>query len=127
MIRVPSFAKNLTVDGAAAQDEKLVFRFAAGEKRTLRIAYETGPYLEKRPHGLNTVRCGSLVFSLPIRYEKKMLEYERGGVERRFPYCDYELVPVSDWSYAYCGGELTLQRRGVSDFPFADDAPAGTV
>ena len=127
VIRVPSFAKNLTVDGAAAQEEKLVFRFAAGEKRTLRIAYETGPYLEKRPHGLNTVRCGSLVFSLPIRYEKKMLEYERGGVERRFPYCDYELVPVSDWSYAYCGGELTLQRRGVSDIPFADDAPPVTV
>ena len=30
-----------------------------------------------------------------------MLEYTRNGVERKFPYCDYEIYPESRWNYAF--------------------------
>lgn len=128
VIRVPSFAENITVNGER-QDacERLVFEIKAGESRVIRISFETSPYLQQRPNNLNTVRCGSLVFSVPVEFEKKMYEYERDGVERKFPYCDYELVPVSGWNYAYCGNEFTLDCKGVCDIPFSSEKPPVVV
>ncbi len=124
-IRVPSFAENLTVNGEKAQ--KLSFDIGAGEKLELIISFDTVAYFDERPYNLNAVRCGSFVFSVPISYEKKMYEYEKDGVERKFPYCDYELVPSSDWNYAYCGGELEVERNGISDVPFSSHNPSVTV
>ncbi|MBQ7387338.1 MAG: glycoside hydrolase family 127 protein [Clostridia bacterium] len=123
-IRIPSFAKNVTLDGTPVPTENVSLNLSAGEHRTVRIAYETVPYIEKRPRSLNTVKCGSLVFSLPVQYETKMYEYEKDGVERKFPYCDYEYLPTSDWSFALASDELTLSYKGVSDVPFSSHAPA---
>ena len=121
-VRTPSFAERLTVDGEAAAGP-LRFSFAPGESRTITVAFDAPPRFESRPHGLSAVRCGSLVCSLPVRYEKRMLEYERDGVSRRFPYCDYEYIPRSDWNYAYCGRLSAAERRAVGDVPFSSEAP----
>ena len=56
-----------------------------------------------------------------------MLEYERDGVERKFPYCDYELIPVSAWNYAYSSQNLEIQRGEVSEIPFSSENPPVTV
>ncbi len=122
-IRIPSFAKNLTVNGEATDKKELVFDLVAGEKREINVAFETAPEFIDRPHGLKTVKCGSIVFSVPIEYETKMLEYERDGVERKFPYCDYELIPVSDWNYAYSDDKLEVVRNGVAEVPFSSVNP----
>lgn len=122
-IRIPSFAKNLSVNGEKASAEELSFNFCAGEKSQINISFETEAYFDKRPYNLNTVKCGSLVFSVPVKYETKMYEYEKDGVERKFPYCDYEYIPVSDWNYAYCGSELDLQAKQISDIPFSSQNP----
>ena len=72
------------------------FEIAAGEHREIVLSYDMVPYFfEERPYELQTVKCGSLVFSVPISYAKEKLEYERDGVERKFPYCDYEYIPLS--------------------------------
>ena len=126
-IRVPSFAKNLVVNGEPVCADVLSFDVGAGEKREINIAFDTEICVDKRPHSLNAVRCGSLVFSVPIRYETNMLEYERDGVERKFPYCDYELIPVSDWNYAYCDEIFEIYRNGVADVPFSSKTPPVTV
>ena len=73
------------------------------------------------------MKCGSLVFSLPISYEKKMYEYEQKGVERKFPYCDYEYIPVSDWNYAYSSPFFEIERREISDIPFSSKNPPVVV
>ena len=99
-VRIPSFAEHLTVNGVPQSGDMLSFDIPAGADMTREIAVETTPTLTQRPHDLHTVQCGSLVFSVPIRFEKRMLEYVRDGVERKFPYCDYELIPQSDWNYA---------------------------
>ena len=126
-IRIPSFAENLTVNGERASGDILTFDIGASEEKEIVIGFDTVPYFEKRPHELNTVKCGSLVFSVPVKFEKNMLEYERDGVERKFPYCDYELIPVSDWNYAYCSEKLEIQRGEVGDVPFSSEKPPVTV
>ena len=122
-IRIPSFAENLTVNGEKASGDMLSFVVLAGDEKEIVIGFDTVPYFEKRPHDLNTVKCGSLVFSVPVKFEKNMLEYERDGVERKFPYCDYELIPVSDWNYAYSSESLEIQRGEISDVPFSSENP----
>lgn len=122
-VRVPSFAEGLTVDGeAVALTDMLSFDIAPG-KHTVSISYEATPHMISRPYGLNTVKCGSLLFSLPIKYNTKLLEYVKKDVERKFPYCDYEHTPASDWNYGYCDSPLTLERRGVGDVPFSSEQP----
>lgn len=122
-IRIPSFAKNLTVDGAPAPLGDLTFEIRAGERRKIHVSFDADPHFEERPRGLQTVKWGSLVFSVPIRYEMRMHEYEKDGVERKFPYCDYEYVPTSDWNYGYCNKELILKTGTVGDVPFSGIEP----
>lgn len=127
IIRVPSFAKNLVVNGESSDAGELVFNIEAGEKLEINVSFDMQARFEKRPHDLNTVKCGSLVFSVPVKYEKRMYEYEKDGVERKYPYCDYEYTPVSDWNFAYCGEILRVERNEVNDIPFSSVHPPVTV
>ncbi len=123
-IRIPSFAKNLCVNGVPTSFcEELTFDILANEQRHVEVTFETAPSLIERPHDLKSVKCGSLIFSLPISYEKKMYEYERDGVERKYPYCDYEYLPTSEWSYAYSSPFFTVEKREISDCPFSSENP----
>jgi hypothetical protein len=123
-IRIPSFARNLQVNGQTAENcGELTFAVRAGEEKLITVSFDTVPYMEKRPYDLYTVKCGSLVFSVPVAYEKKMYEYERNGVERKFPYCDYEYIPRSDWNYAYADTALALEYCNVSNIPFSSENP----
>ena len=125
-IRIPSFAVNLTVNGENRETEDLVFSIQPG-RTEIRLSFDAPAHFISRPHNLVAVKAGSLLFSLPIAYEKKMLEYERDGVERKFPYCDYELYPVSDWNYGYCGSGLEVVRGDVDAVPFSSEHPPVTV
>jgi hypothetical protein len=123
-IRVPSFAKELKVNGkAVAYCEELSFDISAGEKTTIIVEFTTLPTLIDRPHDLKTVRCGSLVFSIPIDFEEKMFEYESKGVERKYPYCDYEYIPTSEWQYGYSSPFFKLEKRELSGVPFSSKNP----
>ena len=123
-IRVPSFAKNLRINGAPrVYCEELTFDISAGTTSNIEISFDTHPTLVDRPHNLKSVKCGSLIFSVPVIYEKKMYEYEKKGVERKYPYCDYEYIPKSDWNYAYSSPFFKLERRQISDIPFSSEKP----
>ncbi len=122
VIRVPSFAKNLCVNGESCNLNELSFDIKAGET-VINVSYDVVPYFEKRPYDLNTVKCGSLTFSVPVKYEKIMREYEANGIERKFPYCDYEYAPLSDWNYGYSNTDLKLESKGISEIPFSSEKP----
>ncbi|MGN0478856.1 MAG: beta-L-arabinofuranosidase domain-containing protein [Hominenteromicrobium sp.] len=126
-IRIPSFAQAVLADGKPFAGEMFSVEIRAGETREIRLQFETAPHFVERPYDLTSVQCGSLVFSVPVRYEKKRYEYEKNGAERRYPYCDYEYLPVSGWNYAYCGGALTLRRRKTDAVPFSSENPPVTV
>ncbi len=125
-IRIPSFAENLTVNGKKVCADELSLEIAQGNTE-ISIRFDVTALFEERPHGLTSVKCGSLIFSVPIKYETRMHEYEKDGVERKFPYCDYELIPVSDWNYAYCSDSLKVERNALSDVPFSSENPPVTV
>ncbi len=128
-VRIPSFAKSLTVNGRSVRRRaEMVFGgFAAGETK-IEITYETEPMLSARPHRLYTVNCGSLVFALPIKSEATMREYVKNDVERKFPYCDYEIRGVSDWNYAFTSRSLKMETREISEeYPFSSKQPPVVV
>lgn len=125
-IRIPSFAEKLMVNAEAKETADQVFTIRPG-KTEITLSFDTPARFVSRPHDLAAVKAGSLLFSLPIAYEKKMYEYTREGVERKHPYCDYELHPTSDWNYGYCGGALEVIRHGVEDTPFSSAMPPVTV
>ena len=127
-VRIPSFAKNLRVSGeVVSQKDELSIKVAAGDVQALDITFDTAPVLVDRPHDLKCVKCGSLVFSVPIKYEKKMYEYEKNDIERKFPYCDYEYLPKSEWRYAYSSPFFVCEGREVSDVPFSSEKPPVVV
>lgn len=123
-VRIPGFALSLKVDGRSVPTADVKVSLKAGECRDMTVEFETVPYFEDRPYGLVSAKCGSLVFSLPIEFETQMYEYERSGVERKFPYCDYELLPTSDWEYAYSADRLEIENRELGEVPFSSKTPA---
>lgn len=123
-IRIPSFAKNLVANGKSTPYcEELTFMVKAGENATINVEYEVVTELIDRPHDLKSVKCGSLVFSVPISYKTNMLEYTKNDVERKYPYCDYELIPTSEWQYALASPFFSLEKRKVSKVPFSSKNP----
>lgn len=126
IIRVPSFAENLTVNGENKETKDIELNIKKGTAE-ISIEFEATPFFKERPNGLYAVQNGSLLFSLPIEYEKKKHEYVKDGVERKFPYCDYELIPISDWNYAYCSKTLEAERNGAGDVPFSQSNPPVTI
>ena len=125
-IRIPSFAENLRVDGVPAPTENVRLAVAPGHTE-ISLSFDVSPSFQARPNGLFAVRAGSLLFSLPIEYDKKQREYVRWGVERKYPYCDYQLLPRTPWSFGFAAPALTAERPGPGEIPFSQSAPPVTV
>lgn len=94
---------------------------------TLHLALEASPHRVSRPTGLQTVEYGVLVFSLPIETEYCRKEYTRKGVERKFPYCDYALIPKSEWRYGFGDGPLYVNEHEIGPVPFSAAEPPLTI
>lgn len=60
---------------------------------------------------------------VPIEARVEKLEYIRDGVERKAPYCDYEMSPVSNWNYGFCSDELELIQGEIGEYPFSVEHP----
>lgn len=126
VVRIPSFAKELKVNGESAETKDLQFAIKNG-KTEIEIEFTAKPYLKKRPNDLYALQMGSLLFSVPVAYEKEMREYTKKGVERKFPYCDYQFIPKTSWNYGYAGSEFEVNYCISGDVPFSQDKPPVTV
>lgn len=127
IIRVNSFSKNLTLNNKKMPIKDIELNFKKGEEVTLNIKFDTKPEFVKRPHGLNSIKCGSIIYALPIQYKENMLEYVRDGVERKFPYCDYELIPESDWNYAFLNKKVNFIKNKTNEIPFSSLNPPSVL
>ena len=123
IVRIPSFAENVTINGNIFDDNEAVFEIKGGEDTEIHIEFKTVPKFKARPNGLTAVQYGSLIFSVPIAYKTRMLEYERKGVVRKYPYCDYELIPQSNWNYAFCSKDISVETNEISRIPFSAEHP----
>jgi hypothetical protein len=87
-IRLPKDAENVIVNGQSTPGSYLSFDITGGQKTEIVVSFEFTPHFEKYAYDLNYVKYGNLVFALPIEFEKNVREYEKNGVERKYPYCD---------------------------------------
>ena len=126
-IRIPADAENIIINEKKASTDDLKFNIVAGEKYEITVSFVLNPHFEEYSYNLKYVKCGSLVFSLPIKFEKIMHEYVRNDVERKFPYCDYELIPQSDWNYAFADASLSVETKTPGEVPFSVDEPPITI
>ena len=56
-----------------------------------------------------------------------MSEYTKKGVERKFPYCDYQFIPKTPWSYGYSNIDFDVDFKGIGDIPFSQKNPPVTI
>lgn len=126
VIRIPSFAKNLKVNDkdTVVGDLELTIKKGTTE---IDLEFETVPYFKKRPNDLYALQMGSLLFSVPIEYDKIMKEYTRKGVERKFPYCDYQFVPKTPWNYGYADDAFEISYNEIGEIPFSQANPPLTI
>lgn len=126
-IRIPGWAKEyeFTSDKDSVCDsdgDYIIVNKDFFGVETLGINFTAKPELIKRPNGLKVAKYGPILFSLPIDYNVKQEEYTKDGVERKFPYCDYELFPTSDWNYGFAG-ELKPEKAAYGKVPFSKEYP----
>ena len=124
-IRIPDWSKSVKVNGEFADiiDGHIIIDKVFNDNETYVIDLQDTPHLAECKSGLKAAFFGPLVFSLPIETEYKMYEYERDGVERKFPYCDYELYPKSEWRYGFTNSQLSVIENENSDTPFSLKSP----
>ena len=88
---------------------------------TVELTFEA--VLQDRPYDAKVLVRGPLLFSLPVKAKENRIEYVRDGVERRFPYCDYEMLPDSEWNYGFYSEAFEVMFEPVTDTPFSVENP----
>lgn len=77
--------------------------------------------------GMYALERGPLVYALELEEDWQRREYVRNGVERKYPYCDYEIFPKSKWNYAFADKDIKVTEKGVGDIPFSKNDPPITI
>lgn len=127
-VRVPEFAKSATLDGKTVECGRIarIERTWEGTSSvTLDMEFEC--VFEDRPRDMAVLRRGPLYYSVWIEEDWKMHEYVRDGVERKYPYCDYEIYPKSKWNYAFAGDTFEVSEQVIVDYPFSSEHPPVTL
>ncbi len=128
-IHVPENCAAVTVDGEAAIVDGgfvTVRRTFAGEA-AIEVVFTYETRLRKTTGGLSCVEHGPLLYALPIPGRWVPLEFVRDGVERKFPYCDYDITPEAPWNYGFDNAEFAYEEHGVSEIPFSESRPPVTL
>ncbi len=127
-IRIPSFAKSAKVEGVPVNAGEIykITRVWSGE-RTLDLQLEFETQLCERPDSMFVLKRGPLLYSVPISGEYKIHEYVRDGVERKYPYCDYEIYPTSAWNYAFANCKFEVFEGKIGEYPFNQAEPPITL
>lgn len=110
-LRMPETADKAWVDGKQVRPGEFCELRRLWSEQEVVLTMQAQPKLTQRPNGLYVAEKGNLMFTLPISYTSTMHEYERNGVIRKFPYCDYEFTPTSDWNYGFASCELTCKQN----------------
>lgn len=127
-LRIPGFAAAATVNGEKALPGTYYQINCMVEKETvIKAEMEfTADYVE-RPRDMTCVWRGPLLYSLPIKEKWIKHEFERNGVTRQYPYCDYEIQPESPWNYAFVRSGFTHEEKPIGDIPFSPENPPAVL
>lgn len=125
LIRVPGTSSSATLDGRAVMPGRFerMERLWPEGRTSLTMMLSMTPRLEARPRGLSALWRGPLLYALPIAAAYTRHEYVKNKVERKYPYCDYELTPTAPWNYAFATENFTVIEKPLTDALFSDQRP----
>ena len=127
-IRIPGFVKSAAVEGKnAAVGEMFNVRKTWSGEETVEVKFEMEFEFVNRPEDMFALRRGPLFYSVAIDEDWQKLEFTRNGVERKFPYCDYEIFAKSKWNYAFAGDDFEVCEHVDFDCPFSTKNPPISV
>ncbi len=111
-IRIPSCAVRATIDGkevVCGEFYKVCKEWRDEETICVELTFETS--IVKRPGDMVCVWYGPLLYSVAIEEKWERVEYIDGGVERKYPYCDYYIYPMSKWNYALTSAKFEVKEN----------------
>lgn len=123
-VRVPGFADSARIDGREVQPGSVnkIRRLWDGVA-AVKLDMDFHAAVKDRGNGMCVLGRGPLIFSVPVPERRVMHEYIRDGVERKFPYCDYELFPDGEWQYGFASENFEYVRNDFGKFPFSVEHP----
>jgi len=124
LLRKPSWARVTATEKMKIKNGWISFTARAGV--SVRLTMEGEIKLCARPEERFCLKYGNLLFALPVACEKKMFEYERDGVPRKFPYCDWQFLPTGEWRYAFTDSTYELAEHDF-DNAFSRSNPPLTI
>lgn len=125
LMRIPACAAKAEVNGEPAIPGTFHKIHKTWEGTTeIHVAFSFDCVLADRPRNMKVLWRGPLLYSVAIKERWEMLEYTRNGVERKFPYCDYEIFPESKWNYAFAqDATFAATERPIGKYPFSAEEP----
>lgn len=124
MIRVPGTAKSARINGMEVKTGefyKIQKSWSGHEKIVLEMQQAIS--IDKRPRNMGALWRGPLLYSVAIEGQWKKHEYISNNVERKFPYCDYEVTPLSAWNYGFYGSDFIYRQNTIDRYVFDEEAP----
>ena len=124
-LRIPGSATGAWVNGEKLPENttRRTITQVFENKAEIKVEMNFPAELLRHDEGLHFLCRGNVVFSLPIKSRWEKREYIRNEVERKFPYCDYELYPESPWNYSFLGSKFSYRQNEISN-TFFDPAHA---
>lgn len=127
-IRIPGFARRaeLTIGNEVVEAETGAFYKIEkiwNKTESIKVSFDFETKYTEQTEGMKAVVRGPLLYSLPISEKWEKVEYEKDGVVRKFPYCDYRITPQSEWNYAFAGEDFRVKYNEISEYPFSTEKP----
>ena len=121
-LRIPGFADSATVNGESVATGDYFALEREFSNDVISLELENAAKFVKRDT-LYAVQRGALTYCLPIKERWEMHEYTKDGVERKFPYCDYEIYPESEWRYGFATNVLEYVEHDGYISAFSTKSP----
>ena len=124
-LRVPAWSKSARIDGADACvcDGFITLEREWCGTESFTLEFEREVELCTLANELYFVKYGPLTFSLPIEGKWYPVEYERKGVERKQPYCDWHVYRKGEYAYGFDSSAFTVRECEGDGKPFSHSAP----
>ncbi len=125
LIRIPACVSKAEVNGVEAQPGTFYTLHQTWKgTNEISVVFTFNCELADRPRNMKTLWRGPLLYSVAIKERWEMLEYTRNDVERKFPYCDYEIFPESKWNYAFTqDNQYEIKENPIGKYPFSAEEP----
>ena len=124
-LRVPAWSLSAKIDGETARisDGFITLEREWSGEQSFTLCFERKVELDTLGGELYFVKYGPLTFSLPIEGKWYKVEYERKGVERKEPYCDWHVYRRGEFAYGFDSCEFSVRECEGDGRAFSHSAP----